>query len=81
MLSRQKKTCNINVLKFTTGDPGSVEMSYQEFKDKSLLKRLILPPVSRNDFLKALQKCSSSVKQEDIQKCIEFTQNYGMNGM
>jgi len=63
------------------GENGAEEMSFQEFEAKGLLPSLQLPPVSTNDFAKALKRCSSSVKPEDIKKCDEFTKRYGMEGV
>ena len=41
---------------------------------------LMEPPVTLRDFEKSLSCTHASLKEEDVKKCKEFTEKYGMDG-
>lgn len=58
------------------GDPERIEMSYDQVNSDELLA----PDVVLKDFEAALEDSNKSVGKEDLQKQVEWTQEYGTDG-
>lgn len=58
------------------GEPGAIEMSWENVTDDKLL----VPPVTGSDLLRALATSKPSVKKEDLAKFEEFTKSFGSEG-
>ena len=58
------------------GDPEKIEMSYDQVNSDELLA----PDVVLKDFEAALEDSNKSVGKEDLQKQVEWTQEYGTDG-
>lgn len=58
------------------GEPGSVEMNWMEL-DGDQLKE---PDLTLNDFLKAVKTNKPTVNQQDLEKFVEFTNDFGSEG-
>lgn len=64
------------LLPCSPGDPQGVEMSLMQIDDP---ERLLPPPVTRDDFLKALKYARPSVSKDDLVKQEEFTRDFGQD--
>ncbi|XP_041455205.1 vacuolar protein sorting-associated protein 4B-like [Lytechinus variegatus] len=58
------------------GSPGAKEMSWMEIDGKKLLE----PPVTYKDLLKALENTKPSVNEADLKKQEQFTADFGQEG-
>lgn len=56
------------------GDPAAIAMTLIEVPPD----RLLPPPVTRKDFLKAFKTARPSVNQDDLGAYVEFTNSYGL---
>ncbi|KAK7421474.1 hypothetical protein QQX98_002173 [Neonectria punicea] len=61
--------CNAN-------DPGAMPMKWNRVPARQLKE----PPLSVGDLYDAVQKTKPSVGEEEVRKCSEWTQQYGMEG-
>jgi vacuolar protein-sorting-associated protein 4 len=55
------------------GDPQAIEKNWQDVDAEELLE----PPITMDDFFRALQTSRSAVSEEDITKHIQFTEQFG----
>ncbi|KAF7876383.1 hypothetical protein EAF04_001475 [Stromatinia cepivora] len=58
------------------GDAGAMEMSWTEVDSDKLLE----PPLQVKDFIKAIKGSRPTVSQEDIQRSMEWTNEFGSEG-
>lgn len=58
------------------GDPGAIEMTWESVPGDKLL----VPPVTASDMLKALSNSKPTVRREDLVKFEQFTKDYGTEG-
>lgn len=58
------------------GADGAIEMSWTEVDSEKLLE----PPLTLKDFIKALNAARPTVSQEDIKKSAEWTAEFGSEG-
>ncbi|XP_077464263.1 vacuolar protein sorting-associated protein 4B-like [Stigmatopora argus] len=57
-------------------DPGAVAMTWMDVPTEKLLE----PVVSMADMLRSLSKTKATVNEEDLQKLIKFTEDFGQEG-
>lgn len=57
-------------------DRGAIPMTWRNVPSSKLLE----PVVLAEDFFNVLAKVKGSVSQDDIKKCQEWTEQYGMEG-
>jgi vacuolar protein-sorting-associated protein 4 len=57
-------------------DPGATPMSWRKVPASKLLE----PTVETEDFFKVLSKVKPSVSESEIVKCIEWTEEFGLEG-
>ena len=57
-------------------DSGAMEMTCDEVPDD----RLISPPVTVEDFQRVIRRSSSSVGQDELQKYVKWTEDFGRDG-
>jgi len=58
------------------GDPGATEMTWEQVDGDKLLE----PPLTLKDFIKAVKNSRPTVSKEDIQKSEEWTRDFGSEG-
>jgi len=58
------------------GDRGAVEMTWEDVDPQKLLE----PPLTLKDFIKAVKNSRPTVSKEDIRKSDEWTQEFGSEG-
>jgi vacuolar protein-sorting-associated protein 4 len=58
------------------GDSGAMEMTYNEVPRD----RLLPPPVTLEDFQRVIRRSRSSVSQDELQKYVQWTADFGRNG-
>lgn len=58
------------------GADGAIEMTWAEVDSEKLLE----PPLTLKDFIKALNAARPTVSQEDIKKSAEWTAEFGSEG-
>jgi len=58
------------------GDSGAMEMTYNEVPHD----RLLPPPVTLEDFQRVIRRSRSSVSQDELQKYVQWTADFGRNG-
>ena len=58
------------------GDPDKIEMTYDDVNSDELLA----PDVSRKDFEVAREDSHPTVSQEDVQKQVDWTNEFGSEG-
>jgi vacuolar protein-sorting-associated protein 4 len=66
-------------MKYTPCSPqelGATAMTWRQVETSKLLE----PKVQAEDFFTVLQGVKASVGQKDIQKCHEWTEQYGVEG-
>lgn len=60
--------------------PDTIPITFTQLDKENQLHLIDLPPVSFEDFKKAIQRCRTSIRLEDIEKCNEFTEQFGLDG-
>ncbi len=58
------------------GDPGAIEMTWTEVDSDKLLE----PPLSLKDFVKAVTGARPTVSSDDIKRSEEWTAEFGSEG-
>ncbi len=58
------------------GDPGAMEMTWTEVDSDKLLE----PPLTLKDFVKAVKGARPTVSVEDIKRSEEWTSEFGSEG-
>jgi len=58
------------------GDPGAMELTWEQVDGDRLLE----PPLTLKDFIKAVKNSRPTVSKEDIQKSEEWTRDFGSEG-
>lgn len=58
------------------GDPDAIEMSWTDVEGSKLKE----PVITYNDFLKTLRTTRPTVNQQDLEKYVEWTSEYGQEG-
>lgn len=58
------------------GDSGAMEMSWTEVDSEKLLE----PPLTLKDFVKAVKNARPTVSQDDLKKSAEWTKEFGSEG-
>ncbi len=58
------------------GDPGAIEMTWTEVDSDKLLE----PPLTLKDFVKAVKGARPTVSAEDIKRSEEWTAEFGSEG-
>jgi vacuolar protein-sorting-associated protein 4 len=58
------------------GDSGAMEMTWEDVDPD----RLMEPPLTMKDFIKAVKNSRPTVSREDIQKSEDWTRDFGSEG-
>ncbi|KAG5473901.1 hypothetical protein LSCM1_04536 [Leishmania martiniquensis] len=70
-------TVNNRLVPCSPGDPDAFPMSAAEITEPELLMPM---PVTKEDFIKALRTSKPSVNNEDIERHVKFTADFGQEG-